>query len=30
MAQNNKTLAGVLEIFRHDPQKQYRVDQVEK
>ncbi|MDE7056513.1 MAG: ribonuclease R, partial [Lactobacillus sp.] len=30
MAQNNKTLAGVLEIFRHDPQKQYRVDQIEK
>lgn len=30
MSQNNKTLAGVLEIFRHDPQKQYRVDQIEK
>ena len=30
MAQNEKILAGVLEIFRHNPQKQYRVDQIER
>ncbi|GAA3635364.1 ribonuclease R [Lactobacillus hamsteri] len=30
MAQNEKILAGVLEIFRHEPQKQFRVDQIEK
>ncbi len=30
MAQNEKILAGVLEIFRHDPQKQFRIDQIEK
>ena len=30
MAQNEKTLAGVLEIFRHNPQKQFRVDQIER
>ncbi len=30
MAQNERILAGVLEIFRHNPQKQFRVDQVEK
>lgn len=30
MTQNEKTLAGVLEIFRHNPQKQYRIDQIEK
>ena len=30
MAQNERILAGVLEIFRHNPQKQFRVDQIEK
>ena len=30
MAQNEKILAGVLEIFRHNPQKQFRVDQIER
>ncbi|MBD5431848.1 ribonuclease R [Lactobacillus agrestimuris] len=30
MTQNEKVLAGVLEIFRHEPQKQFRVDQIEK
>ena len=30
MAQNEKILAGGLEIFRHNPQKQYRVDQIER
>ena len=30
MAQNEKILAGVLEIFRHNQQKQYRVDQIER
>lgn len=30
MAQNEKILAGVLEIFRHDPQKQFRIAQIEK
>lgn len=30
MAKNEQVLAGVLEIFRHDPQKQFRVDRIEK
>ena len=30
MAQNERILADVLEIFRHNPQKQFRVDQIEK
>lgn len=30
MVQNEKTLGGVLEIFRHEPQKQFRIDQIEK
>lgn len=30
MAKNSRILAGVLEIFRHNPQKQFRVDQIEK
>ena len=30
MAQNERILAGVLEIFRHNPQKQFRVDQIER
>lgn len=30
MAQNEHILAGVLEIFRHNPQKQFRVNQIEK
>lgn len=30
MAQNETVLAGVLEIFRHNPQKQFSVDQIER
>lgn len=30
MAQNEKILANVLEIFRHNPQKQYSIDQIER
>lgn len=30
MAQNENVLAGVLEIFRHNPQKQFSVDQIER
>ncbi|MDF4030143.1 ribonuclease R [Lactobacillus delbrueckii] len=30
MAQNETVLAGVLEIFRHNPQKQFNVDQIER
>ena len=30
MAQNERILAGFLEIFRHNPQKQFRFDQIEK
>lgn len=30
MARNERILAGVLEIFRHNPQKQFRVDQIER
>ncbi|MCD5505482.1 ribonuclease R [Lactobacillus delbrueckii] len=30
MVQNENVLAGVLEIFRHNPQKQFSVDQIER
>ena len=30
MAQNETVLAGVLESFRHNPQKQFSVDQIER
>ncbi|MCX8722367.1 ribonuclease R [Lactobacillus sp. B4005] len=30
MAQNEKILANVLEIFRHNPKKQYQVEQIER
>ncbi|CDR81727.1 ribonuclease R [Lactobacillus delbrueckii] len=30
MVQNETVLAGVLEIFRHNPQKQFSVDQIER
>ncbi|MDF7638590.1 ribonuclease R [Lactobacillus sp. ESL0791] len=30
MAQNEKILANVLEIFRHNPQRQFQVEQLEK
>ncbi|MFR0586505.1 ribonuclease R [Lactobacillus porci] len=30
MTQNETVLAGILEIFRHNPQKQFKVDQIEK
>ncbi|WEV43271.1 ribonuclease R [Lactobacillus sp. ESL0684] len=30
MAQNEKILANVLEIFRHNPNKQYQVEQIER
>ncbi|MEE9113978.1 MAG: ribonuclease R [Lactobacillus delbrueckii] len=30
MAQKETVLAGVLEIFRHNPQKQFSVDQIER
>lgn len=30
MAQNEKVLAGVLEIFRQNPQRRFRVDQIER
>lgn len=30
MGQNEKMLAGVLELFRHNPQRQFRVDQIER
>ncbi|QNQ83343.1 ribonuclease R [Lactobacillus sp. PV037] len=30
MAQNEKVLAGVYEIFRHNPNKQYDIDEIEK
>ncbi|MFS8961747.1 ribonuclease R [Lactobacillus delbrueckii] len=30
MEQNETVLAGVLEIFRHNPQKQFSVDQIER
>ncbi|MCO6527882.1 MAG: ribonuclease R [Lactobacillus sp.] len=30
MAQNDKILANVLEIFRHNPKKQYQVEQIDR
>ncbi|MDF7683254.1 ribonuclease R [Lactobacillus sp. ESL0679] len=30
MAQNEKILANVLEIFRHNPKKQYQVEQIDR
>ncbi|RHW48949.1 ribonuclease R [Lactobacillus bombicola] len=30
MAQNDKILANVLEIFRHNPKKQYQVEQIDQ
>lgn len=30
MAQNEKVLAGVYEVFRHNPQTQYNIDEIEK
>lgn len=30
MSQNEAVLAGVLEIFRHNPQKQFRVEEIER
>lgn len=30
MAENEKILANVLEIFRHNPKKQYQVEQIER